>query len=142
MVNKKGLRRPSERKVRHLRVRKRVNGTPERLRLNVFRSSAHIYAQVIDDTRGITVAAASSIDTDLREQLNGRPKMDKSTAVGKLVAERADQGGRRGGARGWPRFLVGSPARSSGVIASITTDYRRRMERANAGPQASHHQSE
>jgi large subunit ribosomal protein L18 len=93
MVSKKGLRRPSERKIRHLRVRKRVSGTPERLRLNVFRSSAHIYAQVIDDTKGITVATASSIDTELREQLSGQRKMDKSTAVGRLVAERAQAKG-------------------------------------------------
>ncbi len=122
MVNKKGLRRPSERKVRHLRVRKRVNGTPERLRLNVFRSSAHIYAQVIDDTRGITVAAASSIDTDLREQLNGRPKMDKSTAVGRLVAERAQAKGvtrvvfDRGGYRYHGRIkAVAEAARGAGL---------------------------
>ena len=89
MVKKKGLKRLSERKVRHLRVRKRVTGTPERLRLNVFRSSAHIYAQVIDDTKGVTVAAASSIDTDLRADLTGQPKLAKSAAVGRLVAERA-----------------------------------------------------
>jgi large subunit ribosomal protein L18 len=89
MVKKKGLKRLPERKVRHLRVRKRVSGTPERLRLNVFRSSAHIYAQVIDDTKGETVAAASSIDADLRADLAGQPKLAKSVAVGRLVAERA-----------------------------------------------------
>lgn len=89
MVNKKGLRRLSDRKVRHLRVRKRISGSPERLRLNVFRSSAHIYAQIIDDTKGVTVAAASSIDTNVRQQLNGQRKMEKSAAVGKLIAERA-----------------------------------------------------
>ena len=122
MVNKKGLRRPSERKVRHLRVRKRVNGTPERLRLNVFRSSAHIYAQVIDDTKGITVAAASSIDTDLREQLTGQKKMDKSAAVGKLVAERAQAKGvtrvvfDRGGYRYHGRIkAVAEAAREAGL---------------------------
>lgn len=122
MVSKKGLRRPSERKVRHLRVRKRVNGTPERLRLNVFRSSAHIYAQVIDDTKGITVATASSIDTDLREQLNGQTKMDKSAAVGKLVAERAQAKGvtrvvfDRGGYRYHGRVkAVAEAARGAGL---------------------------
>jgi large subunit ribosomal protein L18 len=122
MVNKKGLRRPSERKVRHLRVRKRVNGTPERLRLNVFRSSAHIYAQVIDDTKGITVATASSIDTDLREQLTGQKKMDKSAAVGKLVAERAQAKGvtrvvfDRGGYRYHGRIkAVAEAAREAGL---------------------------
>lgn len=122
MVNKKGLRRPSERKVRHLRVRKRVNGTPERLRLNVFRSSAHIYAQVIDDTKGITVATASSIDTDLRAQLTGQKKMDKSAAVGKLVAERAQAKGvtrvvfDRGGYRYHGRIkAVAEAAREAGL---------------------------
>jgi large subunit ribosomal protein L18 len=89
MVKKKGVKRLSERKVRHLRVRKRVSGTPERLRLNVFRSAAHIYAQIIDDTKGVTLAAASSIDTALRADLEGQPKVTKSTAVGKLIAERA-----------------------------------------------------
>lgn len=122
MVNKKGIRRPSERKVRHLRVRKRVSGTPERLRLNVFRSSAHIYAQVIDDTKGITVAAASSIESDLREQLNGQTKIDKSTAVGKLVAERAQAKGvtrvvfDRGGYRYHGRIkAVAEAAREGGL---------------------------
>jgi large subunit ribosomal protein L18 len=89
MVKKQGLKRLSERKARHLRVRKRVSGTPERLRLNVFRSSAHIYAQIIDDTKGETLAAASSIDTALRSDLEGQAKLAKSTAVGKLIAERA-----------------------------------------------------
>ena len=122
MVNKKGLRRPSERKVRHLRVRKRINGTPQRLRLNVFRSSAHIYAQVIDDTKGITVATASSIDTALREQLTGQKKMDKSVAVGKLVAERAQAKGvtrvvfDRGGYRYHGRIkAVAEAAREAGL---------------------------
>jgi large subunit ribosomal protein L18 len=89
MVRKQGVKRLSGRHVRHRRVRKRVTGTPERLRLNVFRSSAHIYAQVIDDTRGQTVAAASSIDRELREGLAGKTKVEKSQAVGTLVAQRA-----------------------------------------------------
>ena len=89
MVRKQGLKRLTGRQIRHRRVRKRVNGTPERLRLNVFRSSAHIYAQVIDDTQGNTVAAASSIDHELREALAGKTKVEKSQAVGTLVAQRA-----------------------------------------------------
>ncbi len=93
MVSKKGVKRLSDRKVRHMRVRKRVSGTPERLRLNVFRSAAHIYAQVIDDTKGITLAAASSLDAALRADLEGQPKMSKSQAVGKLIAERAREKG-------------------------------------------------
>ena len=93
MPAKKGLRRPSMRVVRHRRVRRRITGTPERLRLNVFRSSAHIYAQIIDDTRGHTLVAASSIDADLRADLQGQPKTAKSTAVGALIARRAKEAG-------------------------------------------------
>jgi large subunit ribosomal protein L18 len=122
MVKKKGLRRLSERKIRHLRVRKRVSGTPERLRLNVFRSSAHIYAQIIDDTKGVTLAAASSIDTALRADLDGQPKMEKSAAVGKLIAERALEKGitrvvfDRGGYRYHGRIkAVADAAREGGL---------------------------
>lgn len=93
MVSKKGVKRLAERKVRHLRVRKRVKGTAQRFRLNVFRSSAHIYAQIIDDTKGHTLVAASSIDTALRADLDGQAKMAKSQAVGKLIAERAREKG-------------------------------------------------
>ena len=88
-----GLKRLTPRQVRHRRVRKRVFGTSERLRLNVFRSSAHIYAQVIDDTVGRTVAAASSIEQELRESLTGKTKLEKSQAVGELIARRAREAG-------------------------------------------------
>jgi large subunit ribosomal protein L18 len=88
-----GLKRLTPRQVRHRRVRKRVYGTPERLRLNVFRSSAHIYAQIIDDTAGRTLAAASSIEQELRESLTGKSKVEKSQAVGELIARRAREAG-------------------------------------------------
>jgi large subunit ribosomal protein L18 len=104
---------------RHLRVRAKISGTPERPRLNVFRSSAHIYAQLIDDSQGVTLTAASSLDTTLAERVNsikvaaqvaaadesssaptvasassngdgnGPTKTDKARAVGQLVGERA-----------------------------------------------------
>lgn len=93
MVRKKGVRRLSGRKIRHRRVRKRVIGTQERMRLNVFRSSAHIYAQVIDDTAGRTLVAASSVDRELRESLVGKTKTEKSRAVGEAVARRARAAG-------------------------------------------------
>src|SRR5207247_1315129 len=70
---------------RHNRVRARVSGTPERPRLNVFRSLNHIYAQVIDDTSGNTVVAASTLDKTVGEAA----KIEQAKAVGKLVAERA-----------------------------------------------------
>lgn len=78
---------PRER--RHLRVRKKVFGTTERPRLSVFRSSEHIYAQVIDDADGRTLAAASSVEKDVREQRSGKKKTDVAQIVGKRLAERA-----------------------------------------------------
>ena len=83
------VNREKERRRRHLRVRKRVHGTPERPRLNVFRSLSHIYAQVIDDEHGITLAAASSIDRELREQCKGLSKAEQARLVGSLIAKRA-----------------------------------------------------
>ena len=77
------------RKVRHIRLRNKVSGTPERPRLAVFRSLRHIYAQVIDDTTGHTLVAASSADAIKEIGAPIVPKIDASTAVGRLVAERA-----------------------------------------------------
>jgi len=74
---------------RHQRVRQRVFGTSDRPRLNVFRSSAHIYAQVIDDIKGNTLAAASSLDKSLRTSLKSTSSIEAAKAVGKLLAERA-----------------------------------------------------
>jgi large subunit ribosomal protein L18 len=87
--------RMTSRQRRHRRVRGKVSGTPQRPRLNVFRSSLHIYAQVIDDTQGITLAAAGSHEAALRGQLAGDEsnKTAAATAVGKLVAERAKEKG-------------------------------------------------
>ena len=74
---------------RHNRVRARVHGTNERPRLNVFRSLNHMYAQVIDDTQGHTLVAASTLDKDVADT----PKIEQAKAVGKLVAERAKSAG-------------------------------------------------
>ena len=76
-----------DRKRRHGRVRKKVTGTAERPRLAVFRSARHISAQVIDDRAGRTLAAASTVEADLRTGATGN--VDAATKVGKLVAERA-----------------------------------------------------
>ena len=78
---------------RHARVRKRVKGTPERPRLSVFRSLSHIYAQVIDDVTGETIAAASDVEADLKAKVNGKKKQEVATMVGTLVAERAREKG-------------------------------------------------
>lgn len=84
----KETRRQATRR-RHVRVRRRVAGTPERPRLAVFRSNNHIYAQVIDDAAQHTLAAASTLEADLRKELSSSSTCDASSAVGKLVAERA-----------------------------------------------------
>lgn len=87
----------SPRKRRHLRVRARISGTAERPRLNVFRSNQHIYAQVIDDKAGHTIAAASTLEPAIREKFsaedNGHRRIDEATVVGRIVAERAKEQG-------------------------------------------------
>jgi large subunit ribosomal protein L18 len=74
---------------RHVYVRKHVNGTSERPRLNVYRSLNHVYAQVIDDNLGMTLASSSTIDREVREQVVGLPKTEQAKIVGKTIAERA-----------------------------------------------------
>jgi large subunit ribosomal protein L18 len=87
MTNVQKSRESRER--RHRRVRKTVHGTPERPRLNVFRSLQHIYAQVIDDAAGNTVASASTMDKEVRALCEGLAKADAAKVVGRGVAERA-----------------------------------------------------
>ncbi|HMO57159.1 MAG TPA: 50S ribosomal protein L18 [Roseiflexaceae bacterium] len=87
-------RTPRELRIRrHNRVRRRVFGSSERPRLSIFRSSAHIYAQVIDDVTGRTLAAASSLDKQLVETLTGTNKTEKAKLVGRTIAERAKAAG-------------------------------------------------
>ncbi|MBF2096933.1 MAG: 50S ribosomal protein L18 [Gloeomargaritaceae cyanobacterium C42_A2020_066] len=74
---------------RHRRIRKKVFGTPDRPRLAVFRSHQHIYAQLIDDTQHHTLAAASTLESDVRQSLASGATCDASSQVGKLLAERA-----------------------------------------------------
>lgn len=74
---------------RHQRIRKKVQGTAERPRLSVFRSHKHIYAQVIDDNRQHTLVAASTVDPEVREQLESSSTCDASKVVGQLIAQRA-----------------------------------------------------
>ena len=77
------------RRIRHTRVRRKVTGTAERPRLCVFRSLKHIYAQVVDDERGVTLASASSADGEIKSNSAGKNKTDVSAGVGTLVASRA-----------------------------------------------------
>jgi large subunit ribosomal protein L18 len=85
--------RSDARKRRHTRVRKHISGTPERPRLNVYRSSLEIYAQVIDDEAGHTIVSASSIDQQLRGQTASLSKSDQAHLVGKTLGERAKEKG-------------------------------------------------
>lgn len=85
MVTKKS--RNETRQKRHLRIRKNVSGTTAVPRLNVFRSNANIYAQVIDDVKGVTLVSASSIDKELK--LANGSNIEAAKQVGALVAKRA-----------------------------------------------------
>ena len=78
---------------RHERVRKSLQGTAQRPRLNVFRSLSAIYAQVIDDQSGRTLLSASTVDRDLREKMQGLKKAEQAKLVGQTVAERAKDKG-------------------------------------------------
>jgi large subunit ribosomal protein L18 len=84
----------TSRKRRHVRVRSKVSGTAARPRLNVFRSSAHIYAQLIDDIQGHTLAAASDLEQEVKDRAGeGAKKADRAKAVGEVIAERAKTAG-------------------------------------------------
>lgn len=85
--------RYAARKIRHTRVRKNVQGTTERPRLNVYRSLSEIYAQVIDDQEGKTLVSASSLDKDLRSELEGLTKTEQAKKVGTNLAKRAKEQG-------------------------------------------------
>ncbi len=85
--------RNADRVARHARVRKRISGTPDMPRLCVYRSLKNIYAQVIDDTKGVTLAAASTQEKAVIEQLGDVDKKGAAKIVGKLIAERATEAG-------------------------------------------------
>jgi len=87
------ISRDEHRRRIHRRVRQAVSGTPERPRLSVYRSLAHLYAQVIDDTTGRTLVSASSNDKESRKQAKGGGNVAAAKVVGKTVAERARQKG-------------------------------------------------
>ncbi len=78
--------RERKRQARKVSIRKRVTGTAERPRLSVFRSSKHIYAQAVDDTTGVVLAAASDLDASVQADLEGKNKSDRARVVGKAIA--------------------------------------------------------
>ena len=81
------------RKARHSRQRRHISGTSERPRLNVYRSTSNIYAQVINDEVGNTLVAASSLDAQLKAQLEGKSKPEIAALVGELLGKRAVEAG-------------------------------------------------
>jgi len=83
----KKVDRKASRERRHLRVRKKISGTPERPRLSVYRSEKNMYAQIIDDVNSVTLVSASTLDKDLNLKLGGNKETAK--LVGELVAKRA-----------------------------------------------------
>lgn len=87
MINK--VNKNEDRKVRALRVRKKVSGTPERPRLNVFRSLNQIYCQIIDDTKGVTLLSASSLDKAIAEKVAGKTKQEAAFIVGETIGKAA-----------------------------------------------------
>ena len=114
--------RSKSRERRHVRVRNKVHGTNQRPRLSVFRSAQEIYAQLIDDEQGHTLASASSIDGELRSKTDGLKKTEQARLVGKYIAERAKEIGinkvvfDRGGFRYFGRIKVlAEAARESGL---------------------------
>lgn len=87
MIKKRS--RKELRKIRHLRIRKKIMGTPERPRLAVYKSLRYIYAQIIDDTKGHTLVAASSLEKELRSQLKSTKNIEAAKLVGEVIAKRA-----------------------------------------------------
>jgi large subunit ribosomal protein L18 len=77
------------RKDRHIRVRNKISGTAERPRLNVFRSTSHIYAQLIDDVKGVTLVSASTLSEDIKKEIEGKKKQDAARLVGLSIGKQA-----------------------------------------------------
>ncbi len=91
MISKKD--KNQERQRRHERVRKTVSGTSTRPRLCIYRSVSNIYAQIIDDTLGVTLVSASSLEKSLKAQVAGKTKMEQAEIVGAEIAKRAIEKG-------------------------------------------------
>ena len=89
---KRKVRKPQVQK-RHQSIRVKISGTPECPRLAVYRSTKHIYAQIIDDVKGVTLVSASSIDKDLKGELKHGGNVESAKAVGEAIAKKALQAG-------------------------------------------------
>lgn len=91
MINKKNRKLVTAK--RHQRIRVTLSGTSEKPRLAVYRSTKHIYAQIIDDTKGITLASAGSVEAEVKAKMPHGGNIEASKAIGKLLAERAKKAG-------------------------------------------------
>lgn len=89
----KKVNRNEKRLIRHKRIRKKVFGTSERPRLCVYKSLKYIYAQIIDDEKGHTLVAASSLEPEIKSRLSSTKSMEAAEYVGKVIAERAKEKG-------------------------------------------------
>ncbi|WP_041737639.1 50S ribosomal protein L18 [Caldicellulosiruptor owensensis] len=89
----KKVNRNEKRLIRHKRIRKKVFGTSERPRLCVYKSLKYIYAQIIDDEKGHTLVAASSIEPEIKSRLSSTKSIEAAEYVGKVIAERAKEKG-------------------------------------------------
>lgn len=87
MINK--IDKNQERKKRQIRVRQNIRGTADRPRLNIYRSTNNIYAQLIDDVKGVTLATANTLQADVVKLIEGKTKTEAAKAVGQVLAERA-----------------------------------------------------
>ncbi len=81
------------RKKKHMRIRNKITGTPERPRLNVYKSSKNIYAQIIDDSKGVTIVSASTVETAIKGSVKSGGNIEAAKEVGKLIAQRAVEKG-------------------------------------------------
>lgn len=87
MISK--LDKNADRKQRHLRVRKKISGTAAKPRLNIYRSLSHIYAQLVDDSAGKTIASSSTMDKTIKAELSGKTKSQRAKLVGAQLAKAA-----------------------------------------------------
>ena len=85
----KKINKNEDRKSRQLKVRSKVNGTPARPRLNVYRSTNQIYAQIIDDVNGTTLVSASTVEKDVKAELVGKTKVEQAFIIGELLGKKA-----------------------------------------------------
>lgn len=87
------MNKNADRVIRHARVRKKISGTPEAPRFDVYRSTSHIYVQIIDDTVGNTLVACSTVEKEIQEMVAGKTKVEAAKIVGEVAAKRAIEKG-------------------------------------------------